>query len=148
MKTLLVLLALFLSMNGLYAQPAVYDSVLAKKLQADGRGMRMYVLVILKTGKKQFTDQAVKDSLFKGHMNNIKRLAEANLLSIAGPLEKNDKTYRGIFVFNVNSIEEAKKLVDTDPAVKAGIFAYDAFEWYCTAALQQIPAIHKTIEKK
>ena len=147
MKVLFIFLTSLLVMNSVNAQ-STYDSVLAKKLKADARGMRMYVLVILKSGEKKYTDKAVQDSLFKGHMDNIKRLADAGMLSVAGPLEKNDKNYRGIFVFNVNTIDEAKKLVDTDPAVKAGIFAYDAFEWYCTAALQQIPAIHKTIEKK
>ena len=35
------------------APPAVADSALAKQLGADERGMRMYVLVILKTGPQR-----------------------------------------------------------------------------------------------
>ncbi|HMG14584.1 MAG TPA: hypothetical protein VK590_03990, partial [Saprospiraceae bacterium] len=43
------------------------------------------------------------DSLFTGHMNNIKRLAKENKLIVAGPFEKNLKNYRGLFIFTVNN---------------------------------------------
>ena len=124
-----------------------YDAVLAKKLHADERGMRMYVMAILKTGDKSVTDPQVPDSLFKGHMANINRMAEAGLLSVAGPFEKNDKNYRGIFILNVTTIKEAEQLVATDPTIKAGIFAVELYEWYGSAALQETGRIHKRIDK-
>lgn len=72
-----------------------YDSALAKKLDADDYGMKMYVLVILKTGTNTTEDKKIKDSLFAGHMDNINRLVKINKLVVAGPLVKNEKTYRG-----------------------------------------------------
>ncbi len=124
-----------------------YDSTLAKKLSVDESVMKTYVLAILKTGPNTTTDKSITDSLFAGHMKNINRLADDGKLIIAGPLKKNDKTYRGIFVLNVDNIETARALVATDPAVKAGIFDTEFFIWYCTAALQEIPDLHKKISK-
>jgi hypothetical protein len=62
-----------------------YDKALADSLGADERGMKMYTFVILKTGSKKITDKKVLDSLFIGHMANIKRLADMGKLIVAGP---------------------------------------------------------------
>jgi hypothetical protein len=80
-----------------------YDSVLAKKLNADANGMKRYYLIILKTGTANITDKATLDSIFSGHMKNIQRLASENKMVVAGPMGKNDKTYRGIFILNTSS---------------------------------------------
>jgi uncharacterized protein YciI len=112
-----------------------YDSTLAQTLGADDYGMKSYVLVILKTGSNTTTDQAFIDSCFRGHMNNINRLVDEGRLIVAGPLGKNDNSYRGIFIFNVKSIEEAKELVQTDPAINSGLLDVDLYNWYGSAAL-------------
>jgi uncharacterized protein YciI len=125
-----------------------YDAVLAKKLNADDYGMKKYVLVILKTGSANITDKTQLDSIFKGHMQNISRLAAENKLVIAGPLGKNDKSYEGIFVLNAATVEEAKELLDTDPAVHAKALEPELYSWYGSAALQATLDIHKKIQKK
>ena len=66
-----------------------YDENLAKKLNADDLGMKMYVLVILKSGTANVTDKHRRDSLFAGHFANINRLVKLQKLVLAGPLEKN-----------------------------------------------------------
>ncbi|MDB5222445.1 MAG: hypothetical protein JWN83_1112 [Chitinophagaceae bacterium] len=124
-----------------------YDSVLAKKLNADDYGMKKYYLVILKTGTANITDKVKNDSIFAGHMKNIQRLASENKLVVAGPLGKNDKAYRGIFIFNTASKEEAEKMVATDPAVQSKVFDAEYYPWYATAALQQTFEIHKKLQK-
>jgi uncharacterized protein YciI len=55
----------------------------------------------------------------EGHMANIRRLAEAGKLAIAGPFAGGGNR-RGVFIFNLDSTAEAQKLADTDPAVIAG----------------------------
>lgn len=114
-----------------------YDSTLAKKLGADDYGMKSYVFVILKTGSNTTTDKAFIDSCFSGHMANIVRLVNEGKLIVAGPLGKNDNTYRGIFIFNVTTIEEARKLVETDPAVNSKLLEADLYNWYGSAALPE-----------
>lgn len=112
-----------------------YDSLLARKYEADDMGMKKYILVILKTGTNNTTDKKLKDSLFAGHMDNINRLVKINKLVVAGPLMKNEKTYRGIFILNVPTPEEARILLDTDPAIRENLLAADLYQWYGSAAL-------------
>ena len=130
------------------ADERAFDAELAKKLGADERGMKMYVLCILKTGPKdaEITGEARKE-IFAGHFANITRLADEGKLAVAGPFGKNDKAYRGLYIFNVATIEEAEKLVVLDPAVKAGVFVPDLTLWYGSAAMMAVNDTHKKIEK-
>ncbi|HET7705430.1 MAG TPA: YciI family protein [Thermoanaerobaculia bacterium] len=125
-----------------------FDEELAKKLGADQRGMRKYVLCILKTGPKDAEIQGdARKEIFAGHFANINRLADEGKLSVAGPFGKNEKAYRGLYIFNVETVEEAEKLVVMDPAVKAGVFVAEMTPWYGTAALMVVNETHKKIEK-
>jgi len=130
------------------AIPSTYDPELATKLGADESGMKMYVLCILKTGPNDanFTGKE-RDNIFAGHFANIQNLADQGKLAIAGPFGKNDKNYRGLYIFNVPTIEEAEKLVVLDPAVKAGVFVPEMTLWYASASLMATYEIHKKIEK-
>ncbi|MBN8607269.1 MAG: hypothetical protein J0L81_10150 [Caulobacterales bacterium] len=127
--------------------PSGYDPALAQRLGADERGMRQYVLVILKTGPATNLSDEERTRLFNGHMANIGRLAEEGRLVVAGPLGANERQYRGIFILTVTTIEEAAALVVTDPAVAAGVFAYEAYPWYGSAALMELPAIDARLQR-
>ena len=135
---LTIFLSLFVSYSSLAQTPNPdYDSTLAQKLGADDYGMKSYVLAILKTGNNITTDKAFIDSCFRGHMNNISRLVDEGKLIVAGPLGKNENTYRGIFIFNVPTIEEAEQLVLTDPAINSKLLDADLYSWYGSAALPE-----------
>ena len=60
---------------------------------------------------------------------------------------KNDKNYRGIFIFNCTTIEEAEKLVNSDPAVQTNLLKADLTVWYGSAALVLMDELHKKITK-
>ena len=130
------------------ATSSTYDAELAKKLGADDMGMKQYVLVILKTGPN---DAAVKgkerEGIFAGHFANIVRLADEGKLAVAGPFGKNEKSFRGLYIFNVATVEDAQKLTEMDPAVKAGVLVADITPWYGSAALMATNEIHKKITK-
>ncbi|MGV3460537.1 MAG: YciI family protein [Flavobacterium sp.] len=125
-----------------------YNAELAQKLGADEYGMKQYVFVILKTGPTKIEDKDKVNELFRGHMANIERLAKEGKLTVAGPFGNNDKDYRGLFIFNVKTVEEAKALLDTDPAVQAGLFEAEMTPWYGSAALGEYLKFHEKIEKK
>ncbi len=125
---------------------AKYDSVLAKKLGADKYGMKSYVMAFLRTGKTTMTDSLKAMELQKAHLKNIMRLADEGKLVVAGPF-MDGQSIEAIFIFNVSSVEEARKLTESDPAVKAGVLDLELHPWYGSAALMQVVGIHKTIEK-
>jgi uncharacterized protein YciI len=148
-RSLLVALAFVCSAPAvLTAEEHVFDPELAKRLGADERGMKTYVLCILKTGPR---DAEIKGDerkeIFAGHFANIGRLADEGKLAVAGPFGKNDRSYRGLYIFNVATIEEAEKLVMLDPAVKAGVFVPELTPWYGSAAIMVVSETHKRIEK-
>jgi uncharacterized protein YciI len=81
-------------------------------------------------------------------MATINKLAKEGKLVVAGPLQKNDKTYKGIYILNVKTIEEANELLITDPAIKAKILDTEIFKWYGSAALPVYLKTHDKIQKK
>jgi uncharacterized protein YciI len=66
--------------------------------------------------------------LQEAHLANIRRLAEAGTLVVAGPFSDGGPL-RGVFVFKTETMEEAKALADTDPAVRAGRLALELHPW-------------------
>lgn len=128
-------------------QTATYDADLAKSLGADDHGMRSYVFVVLKTGPTRVPDGKARDEMFKGHLANIERLAGEGKLAYAGPLDGVDG-WRGLFVFAVDDIEEAKKLVATDPVIVNGEMVAEYHKHYGSAALMQVNGLHEKIAKK
>ena len=112
-----------------------YDKALADSLGADDNGMKTYMFVILKTGPAKIEDKKLLDSLFRGHMENIGRLADEGKLVVAGPFGKNDRNYRGLFILNAKTVEEANALLETDPTIRAKVFETEVTSWYGSAAL-------------
>ena len=90
---------------------------------------------------------AERDEMFKGHMANIKRLASEGKLALAGPLDGKDG-WRGLFVVAVKTIDEAKKLVETDPVIKEGEMVAEYHTYYGSAALMQVNETHRKVQKK
>ena len=86
-------------------------------------------LAFLTRGEKWTPEKTpATEEIQKGHMANINRLAEMKKLVAAGPFGDNGQL-RGIFVFRVGSLEEAKALTASDPAVQAGRLAMDIHPW-------------------
>jgi uncharacterized protein YciI len=124
-----------------------FDSELALTLNADDYGMKSYVFVMLKTGTNSTTDKVFRDSCFTGHLKNINRLAEEKKLILAGPFGKNDASFRGIFILDVTTTEEANALLNTYPAIHANLLKADLYSWYGSAALSQYVEVSDKIWK-
>jgi len=123
-----------------------YDSTLASQLGADQYGMRKYVMASLKRGPNRDWTKEQADSLQRAHMDNIIRMADKGKLVVAGPFF-DDGEVRGIYIFAVESLEEAEALTNSDPAIQAGSLEMELREWYGSAALMQVNEAHKRIQK-
>lgn len=122
-------------------ETAGYDSVLAKKFGADQYGMKKYVFAFLKKGPNRDLDSKEAADLQMAHMENIGRMAEEGKLALAGPFF-GDGDLRGIYIFNVETLEEAEELTNSDPAIKAGSLIMELKEWYGSAALMGVNEVH------
>jgi uncharacterized protein len=90
--------------------------------------MKNYYLVFLKKGPNRSQDSATAAAIQAGHMANIQRLAREKKLKVAGPmLDEGD--VRGIFILDVPTLEEARRLTEADPAVKAGRLIMEIHPW-------------------
>jgi uncharacterized protein YciI len=128
-------------------EPMKFNPELAKALGADEYGMKSYVMAFLKRGPNRERSEAEADSLQRAHLDNIKRMAADGKLVVAGPFLDNSEI-RGIYIFNVETIEEAKALSETDPAIQAGSLILELKPWYGPAGLQKLMEIQATISEK
>lgn len=120
---------------------------LATELGADDYGMKNYVIAFLKRGPYRDQDSTEAANLQRAHMDNINRLANEGFLIVAGPF-LDDGEIRGIYIFNVSSIEEAEALTKTDPAIQAGRLEMELHPWYGSAALMKVNEMHQKLAKK
>lgn len=129
-------------------QPApAYDAELAARAGADERGMRGYVLVVLKTGPTRVPDGPERDEMFRGHFANMKRLSDEGKLVLAGPFDGVDG-WRGLFVFAVKDIDQARQLAASDPVLVKGEMVAEYHKYYGSAALMLVPELHHKLAKK
>ena len=125
----------------------VYNAEKAKAYGADDYGMKKYVFAFLKRGPNRDIPEEKAAELQTAHLQNIGKMAQEGKLVLAGPFFGNDDL-RGIYIFDVDSIKEAQKLTETDPAIQAGSLVMELKEWYGSAALKEVNEIGLTLAKK
>ncbi|MBK7884501.1 MAG: hypothetical protein IPJ81_12485 [Chitinophagaceae bacterium] len=121
MKPVLLFVSLIFINITLFAQ---------NKKQKPEDQIEQYWFVMLKTGPEQYFDSTQKAKLFAGHMDNINKLYYDGILKVAGPFGKNSFDWRGIFILDCKTQEEAERLVQGDPAVEAGLLTADIAPWF------------------
>ena len=127
------------------ADTSGYDAELARKLGADPYGMKRYVMAFLKRGPHPSADSTPAARLQRAHLDNITRLAEEGKLVMAGPF-LDDGAVRGIYIFDVETLEEARQLTETDPSIQAGALEMELRPWYGSAALLELNRIHQRVQ--
>ena len=135
-----------LNIDTTFREEPIFDSLKAYEYGADDYGMKMYVMAFLKKGPNRDRDSIEAYNLQRAHLDNIHRLVEEGKMVLAGPFGGNSDL-RGIYIFNVATVEEAKALTETDPAIKAGSLVMDLVPWYGSAAVVGIAKEHERIAK-
>lgn len=148
MKRLFAILSLLLGLVSVGFAQSEYDVALAQKVGADDYGMKKYVIAFLLRGDRvdEYTPEQ-RQEIQGAHMQNINKMAELGKLVVAGPFFGNDDL-RGLYIFDVESLDEAKALTETDPAIQKGVLKMDLKEWYGSAALVLLADLYPKVTKK
>jgi len=109
-----------------------------------GWEMTTYYVGFLYRGEKWTPEETPETKkLQEAHMANIQRMGAEGKLVVAGPFTDGGDL-RGLYVFRAASAEEAKALVESDPAVKAGRLRFKLHPWYAAKNI----TVTKTKEAK
>jgi uncharacterized protein YciI len=90
-----------------------------------------YQLVLLKrpANAPDYPPERLQE-IQRGHLAHMTALGEAGHLVIAGPFsDQEDERLRGLALYQVGSIEEARRMASADPAVVAGRLEVEVLTW-------------------
>jgi uncharacterized protein len=77
-------------------------------------------------------DEATLQQIQSEHLAYHAALREAGWVATNGPVsDQVDQSLRGLTFYRTGSLEEARRLAEDDPAVRAGRLAVDVMRWYC-----------------
>ena len=96
---------------------------------AEPAGFEQYTLVLLKRGEKWNPNAPEFMDVVKQHHALLKQMTEQGSLAVAGPFPLDDQgELRGVEIFRVGA-EQAARLVQGDPTVKAGLLKPEMHPW-------------------
>lgn len=116
--SLLLLLLLFVS------QIAAGQSAPPAASQYGQINRKPYLVVFFVKGENWSRERSKEetDRLLAGHLAYLRKQVEAGKYALVGPLTDDDRI-RGIIFVNAGSVDEARKIVSSDPMVNSGQFA-------------------------
>lgn len=91
--------------------------------------MKKYFICFLKTGSNRSQSETEAMELQKQHLAHISKMAADKKICMAGPFD-DESDIQGIFIFNTPTQEEAERLANSDPAVKAGRLVVEIHPWW------------------
>ncbi len=97
--------------------------------------MTTYYVAFLKRGPKWTPGETPElQRLQEAHLAHIREMFGKGKLVTAGPFTDGGEL-RGMFIFQVGSLEEAQALSNDDPAVKAGRLVIELHPWFAAKGL-------------
>jgi uncharacterized protein len=92
-------------------------------------------------------DDAAMEQIQRDHLAFYARMREAGHVVTNGPvLDQPDKALRGIAIFATESVDRARELANTDPAVQAGRLEVAAMTWLCPPGTMILAGLPVTVE--
>ena len=77
-------------------------------------------------------DDEELDRIQREHLAYLHGLWEAGHVVANGPLiDQPDEALRGLTFYRTGSLDEARRLAEADPAVRAGRLEVEVMTWYC-----------------
>jgi uncharacterized protein len=120
------------------AQPAIPPPPAGFEMES----VQLVLLLRAPTWKKQPEPEAA--ALQKQHIGHLTAMGEAGKMVVAGPFsDQADPAYRGVCIYRVGSVAEARALAEQDPAVKAGQLRVEAMTWWYGKGYMTFPKAAK-----
>ena len=92
---------------------------------------KYYVVLLKRAPNAPRLEGPALEELQKKHLGHLRGMYEAGKMVIAGPFdEQRDETMRGMCLYRVATIDEARKLAEQDPMVKAGRLQVEVLAWW------------------
>lgn len=109
----------------------------------------VYTLVILRWPENlpSFSEDEI-EQLQREHLAYRAELGRQGVLVVNGPLvEQSDRTLRGVSIFACD-LDEARRLSDADPSVRAGRLTYDVMQWWVRAGVLAFPLADRAVGER
>jgi uncharacterized protein len=92
-------------------------------------------------------DDAAAEQIQRDHLAFYREMREAGHVVTNGPvLDQPDEALRGISIWATESVDRARELANTDPAVQAGRLEVEAMTWLCPPGTMISAGIPVTVE--
>ena len=94
-------------------------------------GLDRFSFVLLRRGPQadEFSEEEL-ERLQAAHLGHLAEMHGRGVLAVAGPFsDQPDETLRGFCLYTVE-VDEARRLAESDPSVRAGRMAVDVFNWW------------------
>lgn len=106
-----------------------------------------YVLVFLDQGDVTLS-AGEQQAARKGHFENIGRMHREGTLLLAGPFAEPRPTAEreGLFLFDLRTVEQARELAATDPAVQAGLLTIESRPFSSSSTLRRLPELERALK--
>jgi uncharacterized protein YciI len=108
---------------------AVPHAAAAPDAPFEMESLQLVLLMRAPTWKKLPAEEA--EALQKRHIAHLEAMGKAGHTVVAGPFsDQSDPAYRGICIYRVGSVAEARRLAEQDPAVQAGQLRVEVMTWW------------------
>lgn len=108
--------------------------------EAPPQGLKLFYLGLLRSAPNlPKVDAAEGQKLQEEHLANIRRMAKAGKLMVAGPCVDNGEL-RGIFIFTTTDEKEIRELTKADPLIASGRLILELHPWWASEHLNANPS--------
>lgn len=130
MKNIVLLSFLLICGSVVYAQET-HSGPETFEMEWEGESVTMqkYFIVFLKQGPNRDQSPEEAEKIQSGHLAYLGNLYKKGVLNLNGPVGDGGDI-AGISVYSTATLEEAVKLAEADPAVKAGRLVVEAHPWW------------------
>lgn len=139
--------AFWLDLGAVHAHPATpgaeNDAQQESASPAEPMEFDTYQLVLLKrpTERAELPEDEVA-KIQAAHLAHLQRMAREGYAVVGGPFgDQDDERLRGLVLYRVGSVEEARRLAEQDPAVHAGRLEVEVMTWYTEKGALAFPGV-------